>query len=218
MSELQNPTLRGEAELILKDLSGHSITSERKIDIREIQDKIRATLNELLNLKIYEKKQEGDRTPITQYIATYPVTVKLDDDVPYFDIPDLYVTLPNNEGIYNLYPKGRPRDHFIIDNNPYVGAEIEAGAVLGKKSFFIEGLNGYFMDEECVKEGDKLTLQLIIAVPNTLKETDRLPLVPEQVAQMRRIIKQDILGAPTPEDSVQDNQDNSNVSQAKVNG
>lgn len=214
-SELQNPTLKGEAELILRDISGNSITSDRAIDIREIQDKIRATMNELLNLEIFEKKQEGDRTAVTHYIATYPLTVQInEDDEPYFIIPDLYINLPNNEDIHNLYKKGKPRDGFIIDNNPSVGSEIFAGSMLGRKGFYVEGFTGKFMDEECVKKDDKLTIQLIIAVPNNLKETDRLPLIPEQIAQMRRIVKQDILGAVTPEDKVQDGVDNSNPTQA----
>lgn len=215
MAELQNPTLKGEAELILRDLSGHSITTDRSIDLREVQDKIRSVLNELLMLEVFEKRNEGDRTPVQMYISSYPVKVKMNsDDIPYIEIPDLYVNLPNNEGVHALHPKAKPYDKFYLDNNPGVRSKIMAGNALGEKTWYVEGLIGYFRDEECVSEDDELTIKLIIPAPNTLEETDRLPVVPEQIAEMRRRVKADILNAQTPEDKESDGIDQSNLSQA----
>ena len=214
MAELQNPTLKGEAEFILRDLSGHSVTTDRAIDIREIQDKIRATLSELLNLEIFEKKAEGDRSAVHMYISSYEVQVKMDsEDIPYIVIPDIYVNLPNNEGIHSLYPKGKPYARFYMDNNPSVRSRIMAGEGLGEKTWYVEGLTGYFRNEECVAKDDKLTIKLIIPAPNTLKETDRLPIIPEQIAEMRRRVKKDLLSPLTPEDKESDGIDQSNPSQ-----
>ena len=114
-------TLNKLASEVIRTLSGGDQAAESRIARREVIQRIRQTMNELLKLELLQGRTEGTRLPVAMYVATYPgLEVKAEGNVFITDLPEFYISLPYNKGIYSLHPDSTPLAQYIRRNNPYV--------------------------------------------------------------------------------------------------
>lgn len=199
-------TLRKLAWQFIDDIKGDGITTDSRLDEREIILKIRQILNEVMVLKYFEKYQEGDRSAITLYISTYQLTI-LHDSVlnrAYVTLPEFYASLPYNRGVHRIFLKEDiDSDNFkdvVISHHPGVSANLRAGNVAGIIYGYLEGLNVVFRNIS-VEPDDEPTsafVQLIISAPDQIGLNDPLPIIPEQQSEVLKRLMASY--RPTPQD------------------
>lgn len=186
-------TLRNIADLLIHDLSGGVASKDSTLDRRDIIMKARGYLNTLLKPIYFEKKNEGDNSPISQAIYSYELSLEEEAGTKqkYLTIPDVYMALPFNKGINRLYVKGNPNRDFVIQHNPGISGTLPHTKLKNIQFCYIEGMK-IKMGKGCTaKKADKLILQIINIAPDALGENDPLPIIPEQLADLNKMLKSD---------------------------
>lgn len=185
-------TLNQIADLFIHDFSGGDPSKDSQLDRRDIVLKVRSYINAIIKVETFNKKAEGDNSAVASAIGTYQVTLQQDDtEQKYVDIPDFYLTLPNNKGIHRLYVKGNPFEDFIIQHNPGITSNLPHMKLKGLQFCYVEG-NKIKMGKGCTaKKADALILQLIVPVPDSIGPNDPLPILKEYMPEVMTRLKAD---------------------------
>src|SRR5688500_5455907 len=98
-------TLGTIAERVIRGLSGGDIPSDSPYKMEFVVADVRDALREDLKLEVLQRRsgREDDRTPVTQYIATYLNLAVQEDSVTkraFITLPSSYMSLKHNKGIY----------------------------------------------------------------------------------------------------------------------
>lgn len=197
-------TLKNIADLIMHDLNGGDKSKDSQVDERDIIKKARIYCNAVLQPIIWGKKAEGDNSAVTQAIYPYELSLQTDSaGQKYLTIPDVYAALVYNKGIHRLYVKGNPYRDFVIMHNPGISGRMPHTKLKNIQYCYIEGMSIKMGPGCTAKKADKLILQLINAAPDAIGVTDVLPMAPEQLSEVIRLIKADYLPtAQVPNDYV----------------
>lgn len=200
-------TLNQLSTEVIRTMSGGDQSIESKIQRREVIVRIRQVLNEMLKVELLNHRSEGTRLPVSQYIGTYPgLVVQEVGDQKHLELPETFLGLPYNKGIYALYPDNRPKSQIIRRNNPYVSNGLASKYLEGSEGYWTEGFKVYFDDPEFSHK--KVTAKLVIAAPDTIGKDDPLPITPEMQSQAIRAVTQDMmLQKAIPEDQINDSDD-----------
>lgn len=196
-------TVNQIAHQVRRDLTGGDTSKDSNFNIEYIKIRARQGLNKLLKLAIYEKRNNFDRSAVTQYIATYPnLDVEEDTDrgEPYLDIPEFYQSLPHNKGIYAVCPNDNHQEPLIRRNFQSVSYGLPCYHLEGKKGYYVEGMRIYF-DKDF--DDGKATLKLIVAAPDKFGDDDPLPILPEQQFDLIDMVKASMAERPL-EDKIND--------------
>ena len=188
-------TLKKEAYLIKDDLAGGNSSIDDQLDVRDIMMQYRAEMANLLQLTFYDNLSMGDKSVVPAYVAFYPdLEVKVDsqDDCRYIDLPSAYIHLPHNRGIVKLNPSKTPEVQIYKSTNPYVAQDLPGVANFeGNPWGWPEGIKFKFSQHNWnVEDWTKVNVKLLIPAPETLGESDTLPIVPNQIAEIRRRVKE----------------------------
>ncbi len=203
-------SLNSLSSQIIRQLSGGNPSTDTTLLRRDIILRIRQVMNELLKLEILTKRSIGDRTPVTQYIATYSaVSFAYDETVGeyWFNLMENYLALPYNRAIHSIFVTGDPASQLIRRNQPYVTNVLRSSQLEGQQGYYVEGIRVILDQPLVVKTKDKLTYKLFIAAPETLENDDTLPVIPEQEAEIIRRIVADMVAVPASEDKLSDQAD-----------
>jgi hypothetical protein len=200
-------TLKSFAYQFIDDFSGGGKTTDSKLDPRDVILKTRQLLNEVMNLKFFEKYNEGDRSAISMYISTYTLTLEHDSErnIAFVTIPEVHHSLPYNRGVHRAWLKkdsdeGEFND-IVLSQHPGIGAKLRAGQVAGIRYAYMEGLK-LVLRQTYVDADDpqEVFVQLIIAAPDSIGESDPLPCTPEQLSEVMRRLR--AFYVPVPQDLV----------------
>jgi hypothetical protein len=185
-------TLKNIADLFIHDFSGGLPSKDTQLDPRDVILKARGYLNKVLKSIWYEKKNEGDNSAISQAIYPYELSLETNDaGQKYVTIPDVYMALPHNKGIHRIYIKGNPFNDLVIQHNPGISSNLPHMKLKNIQYCYIEG-NKIFMGKGCAAtKADKFVLQIINIAPDALGDTDPIPMVPEQLDELNRLLKMD---------------------------
>lgn len=188
-------TLRKEAFLIKDELAGGNSSIDDQLDVRDIIMQYKAEMSNLLQLMFYDNMSLGDKSVIPVYVAFYPdIEVKLDtqDDCRYIDLPSSYMQLPHNKGIVKMNPSKTPEVQIYKSNNPYVAKDLPGVANFeGSPWGWPEGTKFKFAQNNWnVDAWQKVNVKLLIPGPDSLGENDTLPIIPNQVSEIRRRVKE----------------------------
>lgn len=185
-------TLKQIADLFLHDFSGGVPSKDSTLDRRDVIKKARGFLNTVLKPVVYEKLSEGDRSAITQAIYTYELSLQEDSTgQKYLAIPDSYMALVHNRGIHRIFSKGNPYNDYVIQHHPGITGNLPHTKIKGVQFAYIEGMK-VMMSKGCTaKKSDKIILQIINTAPDAIGENDALPMAPEHLSEVLRLLKQD---------------------------
>lgn len=188
-------TLGTIGERIIRGLSGGDIPSDSPYKMEFVIADIKDALREDLKLEILQRRsgREDDRTPVTQYIATYPNVLIQWDAVTkrcYFDLPSSYMSLKHNKGIHWVADARTPHLQMIPVANPGVTIHLpHADMERVNYAFYIEGLKGFFLRNVLRDKLQKLLLKLIVPAPDTWTIDMPLPVLPENIARVMDVVK-----------------------------
>lgn len=187
-------TLKQLAALHIDKYSGGMQGVDSPLFYRSTILKIRGLLNEILKIEVLQARNEGDRNGPVQYIASYNLTVTKTGGVAKVTLPEFYLQMPYNGGIYRVFPKDRRQGgfDFVRTYNPGVSANTDAGNYAGHKNYWAEGRDIYFRKAFSEPNDDlNVTVQIFVAAPDSIGENDVLPISPDQ--QMEILRRLDIL-------------------------
>lgn len=197
-------TLRKLAYQYLDTVSGGGMTNDSRIDERDVIIKIRQLMQEVLALNYFGKYQEGDRSAVSTYIASYQLTPEIDKELKQTKvaIPEFYMSLPYNRGIHRAFFIDKPYKDFILQHSPGVSSNLPAGKVHGEVYAFVEGFKMVIrnVNQEPGSQLPKVVIQLIIPAPDSIGPEDMLPIIPEQQAEILRRLRAE--WQPIPQDLV----------------
>lgn len=187
-------TLKNIADLIMHDWSGGDRSKDSQLDERDVIKKARLYCNSVLKPVIYEKKNEGDNSAITQAIYSYELNLQEDSaQQKYLAIPDSYMALVHNKGIHRLYIKGNPYNDFVIMHQPGISGRLPHTKMKNIQFCYVEGMLVKMGPGCTAKKADKLVLQIINAAPDSIGINDNLPMMPEQLTEVLRLLKADYM-------------------------
>jgi len=193
-------TLGTMAERIIRDLSGGDIPSDSPYKFEFVVEHVRDVMAEDLKLEVLQRRgasggKEDDRSPITQFIATYPdVVVKVEAPTgrSYIDLPTSYPSLKFNKGIYWV-SKMQSQKPFIPVAYHSVVLQLSHGDFeRDNQGYYVEGLKVFFLRDITKDEIKKVLLKMIVPAADTLGPDDPLPLLPENVSRIMDAVKQRI--------------------------
>jgi hypothetical protein len=192
-------TLNILTELIIRDLSGGDIPNDSPYSWDAVTAHVRNALREDLKLELLQRRagREDDRTPVTQYIATYKdVEVQVEQETyrVFIDLPSSYMSLKHNKGIHAISPMKSPNAWMIPVANPGVTAHLQhADFERDNYGYYVEGQKVFFMRDIIKDNIKKVLLKLIVPAPDTIGADDPLPVIPENVARIIDMVKNRIL-------------------------
>lgn len=184
-------TLQQIADLFISDVSGGKVSKDSTISKQEVIKKIRSFVHTVIKPVYYEKWNEGDKSAIPQCIYTYELSLQEDAYGKYIAIPDFFMALPDNRGVHRVFVKGNSYDDFVIQNNPGITGNLPHSSMKGVQYATIEGLKVRMGKGSMASKANKIMLQIINVAPDALLETDPLPLMGEQVAELMKLLKMD---------------------------
>lgn len=186
-------TLKKIATLFIHDMSGGGIASKDSVlDERDVILKLRSYLNTVMKPIFFEKKNEGDNSAITQAIYPYELSVQVDDTGKKFvTLPDTYMALPYNKGIWRAFVKGNYTRDFVLQHNPGISSNLPHMKLKDIQYCYVEGLKLKFGRDCTASKADKIIVQILNMAPDVLGENDPLPMVPEQLAEVNNMLKRD---------------------------
>lgn len=192
-------TLNILAERVIRDLSGGDIPNDSPYNWDAVIAHIRDAIREDLKLELLQRRagQEDDRTPISQFIATYmnvPVQIERETFRVYIDLPTAYMSLKHNKGIHAISPMRNPNKRMIPIANPGVTEHLQhADFEQDNYGFYVEGHRVYWMRDILRDDIKTVLLKLIVPAPDTVSMDEPLPLVPENVARIIDTVKNRVL-------------------------
>lgn len=190
-------TLGTIAEGCIRDLSGGDIPDDSPYKMEFVVPHVRDAMREDLKMEILQRRggmggREDDRSPITQFIATYPdVLVKTDSTTAraYIDLP-AYMSLKFNKGVHAISQMKSPLKQFIPVANPGVTINLPHGDFeRDNQGYYLEGQKAFFMRDLRRDEITKVLLKLIMPAAESFGIDDPLPLLPENVARIKEVVK-----------------------------
>lgn len=185
-------TLTQIGDLFLRDFSGGDQSKDSQLDRRDVIKRARYFANAVLKPIYFEKLSEGDRSAIAQAIYSYELSATKDSTGQYYlSIPDSFMALVHNRGVHRIYPKGNPFRDFVIQHNPGISSNLPHMKLAGVQYCYIEGLKVWFGKGCVANKADKFILQIINVAPDAIADTDPLPIMPEQVGEIMRLLKMD---------------------------
>lgn len=198
------------ADTFISDQSGGDQSKDSGLDVREVILKIKSYIVPLVKGEYFGKLNEGDKSAITQLIATYELSLEVEDTGQKFiTIPDFYITLPYNKGIHRLYIKGNPFNDFVIMHQPGISGRLPHTLIKNEQFCYIEAMKVKMGPGCTAKKADKIILQLITPSPDTLGDNDPMPILNEHVAQIMEMLKRGFAPvAMLPNDMANDNNPN----------
>lgn len=203
-------TLRKLAWQYIDEMTGGRQSQDSTLDDRMVALEIRAILNELIKPEYYTKYAQGDRSAITQCIATYKnIPIKKDEDLDafYSDLPEFYIALPYNKGVHSVIMADRRNQvpiPLVRRNTPGVSYNTDVFQMIRKKSYYVEGLKVYYDSRDIDTKKNKAIIKLIVAAPDSIGLDDPLPILPEHQAEVLRRLRQKV---KAPIDIINDNID-----------
>lgn len=187
-------TLRQLAYLIIDELTAGKPDTEMAYDEREIIMRLRMQLSELFKIQRLENRAEGSREIVPIYIYTYTdQTVNFPSATAKYctvPVPDFYVNLPYNKGIYAVAPNNDIHDHYTRRRNQTITRRLKCGDLQGKMGWWSEGMTIYLSPPSRVPK--TVAIKLVLPAPSAIGDNDPLPLTPELQAQLLRLVKADI--------------------------
>lgn len=200
-------TLRKLAALHIDKWSGGQHGVDSPMYYRTEILKIRGILNELLRVQTLQARNEGDKTASGNCIASYDLAVAVAGGVAKATLPQFPINLPFNGGIHRVFPKNRIQGGFDFTRtyNPGVSAHSEAGNYPGYKYYWQQGKELCFKGAYSEPNEDmNVTVQIIVAAPDSIGENDELPIGPDMETEVLR--RMDQLRLPmVPVDKVNNN-------------
>jgi hypothetical protein len=206
-------TLQKIAQVFVHDFSGGIPSKDSTLDVRDVILKARGYLNTVLKPIYFDKKNEGDNSAISQAIYEYECSLATETTgQKYIAIPDVYMALPHNKGIHRLFIKGdfSSTSDFVIQHTPGISSNLPHMKLKNIQYCYIEGMK-IKMAKGCrAKKADKIMLQIINIAPDAIGDSDPLPIMPEQLAELNRMLKIDFAPfAQVPADKL--NNQNTNI-------
>lgn len=184
-------TLQQLSDLFISDVSGGKVSKDTTVSRQEVVKKIRSLVHTVMKPVYYDKWAEGDKSAVPQCIYSYELSLQEDAEGKYIAIPDFYMALPDSRGIHRVYVKGNRYNDFVIQHNPGISGELAHSSMKGVQYCSIEGLKVRINKGSTAKKADKMILQIINVAPDALADTDPLPMVPEQIEMLMRLLKAD---------------------------
>lgn len=184
-------TLKQISDLFISDISGGKVSKDSTVSPQEVIKKIRSFLHTVLKPVIWDKIAYGDRTAITQAIYSYELSLLEDAQGKYLDIPDLYMALHDNRGFHRLYVKGNPFADFVLMHNPGISGELPHASMKGVQYCYLEGQRVRIAKGSIAKKADKMILQILNQAPDAVDENTNIPILPEQLSEILRLLKMD---------------------------
>lgn len=184
-------TLNQIGDLILHDLDGGLSPRDSKYDRRDIVLKARQVFAPLIKTLIFEKKAEGDTSAVTNAIYGYELSLQENSaGQKYVSIPTNYMALAHNKGVHRVYAKGNPYLDYVPQSNPGVTSSLPHMQIPNVQYYTIEGLNVIFGKGCKAKKADKIIVQIINPLPDTIDANAALPLPPEIIDEAINRLKQ----------------------------
>ncbi len=199
-------TLRKIAAEIRRLESGGDLSADSQLSEAYVVLMCRQVLNKMLAPRIWEKKNEEDRSTMHLMVATYIVDVESgseDDDASNFiTLPDFYQLLPFNEGLVGIAPVYDPTNYFLPRLTPSVTRGLECALLEeGQNSYWSKGFKVFFDDS---MDLEKVMVDLLVAAPDQIGIDDPLPIYAEMQADLIQGVRQLLKGSP-PQDKRLDN-------------
>jgi hypothetical protein len=187
-------TLRQIASVHQDRFSGGDRPNKSELSYQEIIFQIRSICNELIKPVYWEKQNEGDRSAITQCIASYELVLTNDPDCAFVTLPDFYIALPFNRGVWRVYQRalkasGNPTGtEFTICHNPAINLKTRTARYAGINLCWVEGFKIKFYNlyaepqqNANIPGTNKVIVQLQVMAPDSIGENDPLPILPEMI-------------------------------------
>src|SRR3990167_1901611 len=206
------------ADRIIKLLEGR-LSSENRLDRREVVRMIRDATNTLLLAELKKSYEEGESTVDVYYIATYSnLEIEQDDNTEmYFTtIPASYIFLPNHIGIQHVFPIDREnrRGPALIPISPgemEIYKNLPAGALEGEHCYEPDRDKIWYPQndrgEEITKRYDSVDMKVVSINYANIDDDAQIPIRAELYkAIMDSVIDTCIKGFQLPVDRVNDNQ------------
>ena len=163
-------TLNQMAELIQRMIENNDHGATRRYDKREIVLHIKAALAELMQAKMEKEKAIGYSDIDGNMIVTYKnqtVTKDTDLDLYYTILPSTPLSLPDNQGVYQVSLMKGQGEVFIPMTNGMVGLlhGLDASCLEGQIGYYIE--NGKIMYHQGYKIAGKSVLVKMVLTDET---------------------------------------------------
>ena len=188
-------TLNQIADLMIHDLSGGIMSKDEaiKLDRRDIAMKVRSYLVPLLKGEYFSHLNEGSRSANTSIIATYELNLQTESGTgqKYLTIPEFYMSLPHNKGIHRIFVKGGHFNDITIMKNPGISGALPHTKIKGEVFMYVEGMKIKAGPGFNMSSANKFILQLLVPAPDTLADTDPLPILAEHVDDILTMLKKD---------------------------
>lgn len=191
-------TLKMIASTHIDRFSSGDRATDSELSYQQVVFNARSILNELLHVSYLEKWQEGDKSAITQCIASYELTLTNGPDCAQVTLPEFYINLPHNRGLHRIFQrakkaKGFPTmTEFTLMHQPSVSMKTRTARYPGMNTAYIEGNIVKFLNIWAESPGTNpntpgtnvIIAQLIVAAPDTIGENDALPIMPELIPKV----------------------------------
>lgn len=185
-------TLKQIASQHITRFSGGDRQNKSELSYQEVIFNTRSICNELIKPVYWEKSNEGDKSAITQCIASYELTLTNDVDCAFVTLPDFYIALPFNRGIWRVYQRalkamGNPTGtEFTLVHNPSVSLKTRTARYAGINIAWVEAFKIKFYNLYAEPAGNnpnvpgtnKVIVQLQVMAPDSIGENDPLPILP----------------------------------------
>lgn len=207
-------TLRSEVELIIRELSGGDVPIDSPYDPDYIAMRYRSAMAQDCKMEMLLKRQNGeeDKGAMGLYIATYKVEVLIDDMTKraYAGIPESFMSMKFNRGIVDVLSFKPEASHLLNSilavDNPNVSSHLVVGQT--EMPFrYLEGLRIYFTRDIKKDKIMHVLLKLLVPGAESYGWDDPLPVIPENVDNIRDLVKNRILNR-VPQDRISDGNPN----------
>lgn len=198
-------TLQQLAWEVIRIESGGSQSDDSELSESYVIKMLRQAANKLLSAQIYNNLNSDDRGSLPLCIASYTVSVQGSHPNKYIDLPEFYMALPFNKGLYGIAPVDDRSKHFIPRHNPGVSRDLPcADFDPGTYSYFTEGLRVYFDNNLPLA---KVLVKLLVAAPDNISKTDNLAIYPDMQVDLIMLVRQMLANQPIQDKRLDNNKD-----------
>jgi hypothetical protein len=206
------------ADRIIKLLEGR-LSSENRLDRREVVRMIRDAINHVLMAEIKRAYVEGEKTIDVHYVATFRnLDIVQDDDTEmyYTLIPTSFVSLYNQQGIQQVTPITREgaRGDALIPLSPgemEIYRNLPAGSLEGLWAYEIDRDRIWYLQndrgEEIIRKYSEVDMRVVTINYENIDDDAQIPIPGELYKTiMDTVLDTCIKGFQLPVDRVNDNQ------------
>lgn len=177
-------TLNKIGDLLLHEFSGGVPARDSGLDRRDLVLKARNYFSLALKPIIFEKKNEGDTSAVSQAIYQYELTLEDNGTEKWVTIPDVYMALPHNKGVHRVYTKGNPYDDYVIQHHPGITSNLPHMKLQNVQYGNIRGLKVIFGKGCTAKKATRIIVEIINPLVDVIGADDPIPAPPEIVAEV----------------------------------